>query len=77
MSTVARLPGLVAKSYKWGYKSIPIVVAHTRGLITLFITTHEPPSTPAAPRANLLSDPTDPKIPTAVHIDLAQLGLRV
>ena len=32
-------------SYKWGYISgVTIVVAHIKGLITPFITTHEPPS---------------------------------
>ena len=31
-------------SHKWGYKLVPIVLTHIRGLITPLITTREPPS---------------------------------
>ena len=30
-------------SYKWGHK-VAIVTTHIRGLVTILITTHEPPS---------------------------------
>ena len=34
-------------SYEWGYtviSKVTIVITHIRGLITILITTHEPPS---------------------------------
>ena len=32
-------------SYKWAKSRVTIIITHIRGLITLLITTHEPPST--------------------------------
>ena len=31
-------------SYKWGISRVTILITHFRGLVTLLITTHEPPS---------------------------------
>ena len=31
-------------NYKWGFSRVTILITHIRGLITLLITTREPPS---------------------------------